>query len=112
VKLIKNQGFANGTALLGGRWNVGEGGLRVFLALKALAAIGFVVAGVTLLAGWVEGAVWVFVGAGLFSVLLDVLMWSLSFPELVITGLIIAVFVITVVLGVMWLEPRVASWFL
>jgi hypothetical protein len=42
---------------------------------------------------------------------LGVLAWSLSFPELVITGLIITVFIVSVALGVMWLKLGVACWF-
>jgi len=38
--------------LLGGRWDLGEGGIRVFGALWAAAAIGFVAAAAALLAGW------------------------------------------------------------
>jgi len=40
------------TTLLGGRWELGEGGIRVFGALWLIPAVGFGLAGAALMAGW------------------------------------------------------------
>jgi hypothetical protein len=106
--LVKSRESVGGTSLLGGRWNVGVGGMRAYLALLALSGIGFVVAGVVLLAGWVEGAVRAFIWAGSFSLLFSILWWPLSVWGIMV---VVVAFVFAIVLGVMWVEPRVAVWF-
>ena len=101
MKLTTIEGFAYKTTLLGGRWDLGEGGIQVFGALWALAAIGFVVAAVALLAGW---GWWqpVLVGVTLFSLVLTALDWSNAFAGAIIN---------IIILAVLWLGPRIASWF-
>lgn len=90
MKLTTIEGFAYKTSLLDGRWDLGEGGIRVFGALWALAAIGFVVAAVALVAGW---GWWqpVLVGVTLFSLVLTVLDWSNAFAGAIINIVILPV---------------------
>lgn len=106
--LVKNRESVGGTSLLGVRWNMGVGGIRTYLALVALSGIGFVVAGVVLFAGWVEGAMRVFIGAAFFSLLFSALLWPPSVWGIIV---VVLVFVFAIVLGVMWVEPRVGVWF-
>jgi len=108
------QGFAaHETTLLGGRWDVGGGGMRVWFMLHEFARMGTFAAAAALVAGWVEphvGAL-LFIGAGLFGSLLDGLVWPRFVWELAITMVIIVLSIIAVVLGVGWLEPHVDGWF-
>lgn len=46
------EGLPYKTTLLGGGWNEGEGGFRVCGLLWAVAAVGFVLTAVAVLAGW------------------------------------------------------------
>jgi hypothetical protein len=48
MKLGQIQGLPYKTTLLGGRWDLGERGIRVFGALWMLPAVGFVLAGAAL----------------------------------------------------------------
>ena len=100
MKLAKIEGLKYKTTLLGGRWDLGEGGIRVFGALWALAAVGFVAAAVALMVGW---SWWtpVLVGVTLYSLALCLLDWSSAFMGAIIDILI---------LGVLWLGPRIAGW--
>jgi len=52
LKLGTVDGLSYKTALLDGRWEVGESGMRVFGVLWALAALGFVLVATARLAGW------------------------------------------------------------
>ena len=101
MKLAEIKGLTYKTTLLGGRWDLGEGGIRVFGALWAVAAIGFVAAAVALLAGW---GWWrpVLVGVVLFSLALTTLDWSSAFRGAIIN---------IAILAVLWLGPRIVSWF-
>ncbi len=101
MKLTNIEGKTYKTTLLGGRWDLGEGGIRVFGALWAAVAIGFVAAAVALLAGWGWWQL-VLVGVVLFSLALTTLDWSNAFR-----GTIIDV----TILAVVWLGPRIGSWF-
>jgi hypothetical protein len=88
------------TTLLSGRWDLGEGGIRAFGALWAVAAIGFVVAAVALLAGWgwwQPTLIWV----ALFSLVLTALDWSNAYAGVIIN---------IVILAVLALGPRIAGW--
>jgi uncharacterized membrane protein len=74
----------------------------VFGALWAVAAVGFVIAGAALLAGWS----WrqpVLVGVTLFSLALTFLDWEIAFAGAVIN---------LVILVVLWLGPRLSIGFL
>jgi hypothetical protein len=52
TKLADVPGLPYKTMLRGGRWDVGEQGIQLFGALWTVAAIGFVVSSVALLARW------------------------------------------------------------
>lgn len=52
MKLGTVQGMAYKTTLLGGRWELGENGIRSYGALWAVAAIGFILAAIAMLFGW------------------------------------------------------------
>jgi hypothetical protein len=101
LKLANIEGLPYKTTLLGGHWDVGERGIRVFGALWAVAAVGFVVAAVALLAGW---AWWqpALVGVVLVSLVLTTLDWSNAFAGALMNSIILAV---------LWLGPRMAHWF-
>lgn len=66
------------TTLLGGRWHVGAGGMRIFSLLWLLAAVGFVAAAIALVMhqGWWLPAL---VGVTLLSLALCALDWSVAF---------------------------------
>ena len=60
MKLGQIQGLPYKTTLLGGRWDLGERGIRVFGALWVLPAVGFLLAGAALFvnhAAWVSFAI-------------------------------------------------------
>jgi hypothetical protein len=101
MKLAEIEGLTYKTTLLGGRWDLGEGGIGVFGVLWAVAAVGFVIAAVAWLVGW---GWWqpVLVGVTLFSLVLTVLDWSNAFMGAIIN---------VVILAVLWLGPRLAGWF-
>jgi hypothetical protein len=101
MKLGTVQGLKYKTTLLGGRCDLGESGIRAFGALWAVAAIGFVVAAVALVAGW---AWWqpALVGVALFSLVLTALDWSNAYAGMIIN---------IAILAVLALGPRIAGWF-
>jgi len=101
MKLGTIAGLPYKTTLLGGRWELGEGGIRAFGMLWAVAAIGFVVAAAALLAGW---AWWwpALLAVALFSLMLTALDWSNAYAGVMINILILAV---------LWLGPHIAGWF-
>ncbi|MBZ5498995.1 MAG: ABC transporter permease [Acidobacteriia bacterium] len=101
TKMATIEGLKYKTTLLGGRWDLGESGIRVFGALWAVAAVGFVVAAVALMAGWGWWQL-MLVGVGVFSLVLTVLDWSNAFAGAIINIAILA----AVLLG-----PRVVHWF-
>ncbi len=100
LKLGTLEAFSYKTTLLNRRWDLGETGIAVFGALWAVAALGFVIAAVALLAGW---SWWqpVLVGVTLTSLALTALDWNIAFAGANINILILAV---------LWLGPRVANW--
>jgi hypothetical protein len=100
MKLGAVQGLTYKTTLLGGRWDLGEGGIRIYGALWAAAAIGFVVAAMALLFGWTW---WkpVLTGVTLLSLTLTTLDWRDAKA-----GAILSV----VILAVLGLWPFVAKW--
>lgn len=101
LKLGSIEGFSYKTALLGRHWEVGERGMWIFSALWAVAAIGFVVAAVALLAewGWWKAQL---IGVTLFSLALNALDWSTAYAGFIIDS---------VILTVLGLGPRLATWF-
>jgi hypothetical protein len=100
MELTEIQGFSYKTTLLGGRWDLGDNGIRIFGALWVVPAVGFIVVAVALLAGW-EWWQPVLVAVTLFSLVLTVLDWSIAYAGIVIN---------TVILAAVWLGPRIASW--
>src|SRR5512143_1042510 len=88
------------TTLLGGSWSIGDRGIRVFGVLWAIPALGFVVAGVAMLAGWTLWPALTGVMAVL-SLVLTLLDWSVAYAGAVIN---------VVVLGMLWLGPVVSAW--
>jgi hypothetical protein len=80
---------------------LGANGIAVYGALWAVAAIGFVVAAVALLAGW---SWWrpVLIGVTLFSLALTALDWGVAYA-----GVIINIVILVVIL----LGPKIVNWF-
>jgi hypothetical protein len=99
MKLTEIQGFSYKTTLLGGRWDIGENGIRIFGALWAVPAVVFIVAAVALLAGW-EWWRLVLVAVTLLSLVLTILDWRIAYAGVVIN---------IVILAVIWLGPRITS---
>ena len=89
MKLGKVAGLPYKTALLGGRWELGEGGMRVFGALWVVPALGFIVAAAALGFGW---AWWkpLLLGVALLSLCLTVLDWSEAYAGAIVNILILA----------------------
>jgi hypothetical protein len=90
------QGLAYKTTLLGGRVDLGAGGIRVFGALWILPAIGFVAAALGLLEGWSWWSV-ALLAATLVSTMLTVLDWNVAFMGVIVDFTI---------LGALWLQLR------
>jgi hypothetical protein len=99
LQLATVQGLPYKTALLGGRWQVGDTGIHVFGALWLIPAIGFVVAAIALLVGW---AWWqpLLIGVTLVSLVLTLLDSSTAYAGVVIN---------IVILAVLLLVPRFAE---
>ena len=95
LKLGKIEGLPYKTTLLNGRWDLGERGMRVFGALWVLPALGFVLGGVAVLAGWTSWLPMV-TATTVFSLVLTVLDWQAAFAGAILNALI---------LGLIWLGP-------
>lgn len=90
MKLGQIKGLPYKTTLLGGRWQVGEEGIRVFGALWLVPTLGFVLAGSALLAnvpGWAPLAV----GAALVSLALSALDLKAAFAGALLNVLILTI---------------------
>lgn len=89
------------TAVLGGRWDLGAGGIAVYGVLWAVAAIGFVVAALAFWFGW---AGWqpLLLGVTLLSLVLTALDWDVAFAGVILN---------IAILALLWLGPRLAGWF-
>jgi hypothetical protein len=99
MKLGTVQGLTYKTTLLGGRWDLGEGGISVYGALWAAAAIGFVVAAIALLAGWG----WyrpVLMGVAVFSFALTALDWKVASAGAILN---------MVILAWLWFAPHIGK---
>ena len=88
------------TTLLGGRWELGAGGIRVFGALWLMPAVGFALAGTALVAGW-SWPTLLLVIVTLFSLTLTLLDWDRAFAGALFN---------TAILGVVWAGPSIAAW--
>jgi hypothetical protein len=101
LKSTTIKSLAYKTTLLGGRWDLGEGGIRVFGVLWAVAAIGFFVGAMALMAGW-NWWLFILVGVTLFSLVLTALDWSDAYAGAILN---------IVILAALWLGPRIVIWF-
>lgn len=99
MKLTEIQGFSYKTTLIGGRWNLGENGIRLFGALWIVPALGFILAAVALLAGW-EWFQPALIVVTLISLVLTALDYRIAYAGVVINILILV--------GI-WLGPRIIS---
>lgn len=101
MKLAPIQQLPYKTTVLGGRWDLGASGTTLYGALWAVAAIGFIAAAVGLLAGW---SWWqpMLLGVTLFSLVLTALDWGVAYAGVIVN---------IAILAVLWLGPRITSWF-
>lgn len=89
MKLGVVEGLTYKTTLLAGRWDLGEGGIRIYGALWAVAAVGFVAAATALLFGWFW---WkpVLAGVAAFSLALTALDWKVASAGVILNIVILA----------------------
>jgi hypothetical protein len=89
LRLGEVSGFSYKTTLFGNRWDVGPIGIGIFGAMWAVAALGFIVAAITMLIGssWSQP---VLIGVTVFSLLLTGLDWSLAFAGVALNLVILA----------------------
>ena len=100
LKLGEVQGLAYKTTVLGGRVDLGAGGIWVFGALWILPAIGFVAAALGLLEGWSWWGV-ALLAATIVSTVLTVLDWDVAFMGAIVD--------VAIVGAVLWFRVRVLS---
>ena len=102
MKLAEVQGLPYKTTLLGGRWELGAGGIAVYGALWAVAAVGFVVAALAFWLGW---SWWqpMLIGVTLFSLLLTFLDWHVAYAGVIVN---------LAILAVLWLGSPIVRWFI
>jgi hypothetical protein len=100
LRLAEVRGLPYRTTLLGGRWEPGDGGMRVVVGvLWTVAAVGFVAAAVAWLTGW-EAWRQALAAVALLSLSLTALDWSRAYVGVVVN---------LAVLAVLWLGPRVSA---
>jgi hypothetical protein len=89
MKLGTVQGLTYKTTLLGGRWDLGEGGISFYGALWAVAAIGFVVVAISMIFGW---SWWkpILAGVAAFSLALTALDWKVASAGAILNIIILA----------------------
>lgn len=99
MRLAEVQGLPYKTTVLGGRWDLGAGGIAAYGALWAVAAVGFVVVA---LAFWFGGAWWqpALVAVTLLSLVLTALDWNVAFAGAIVN---------LVILLWLWLGPRLRA---
>jgi len=88
MKLGNVEGLTYKTTLLGGRWDLGEGGMRVFGALWIIPAVGFVLAAAALGLGWPSWLA-LLVSVAVVSLVLTVLDWSNAYAGAVVNLIIL-----------------------
>jgi hypothetical protein len=81
------------TAVLGGRWELGAGGMRLYSVLWLIAAVGFVIVAAALIAGWSRWLPALFV-VTLLSLIVTALDWGPAFRGAIVNILILAVLLI------------------
>lgn len=89
LRLAEVPEFPYKTTLLGGRWDLGDAGIRVFGLLWAGAAIGFGIAAVALLRDWSSWRM-VLAIVTLSSLALTMLDWTVAYAGIVVNGAILA----------------------
>lgn len=101
MKLAVIQQLPYKTTVLGGRWDLGAGGIAVYGVLWGVAAVGFVVAALAFWLGW---AGWqpLLLGVTLLSLALTALDWDVAFAGVILN---------IVILALLGLGPRLTSWF-
>jgi hypothetical protein len=99
MKLGKIEELPYKTTLVGGRWELGESGIRVFGALWVVPAVGFVLGALALAMGWDWWRPLV-VGMALVSLILTVLDWGVAYAGAITNA---------VILGVVLLGPSLWS---
>jgi hypothetical protein len=87
------------TAILDGRWQIGAGGMRLYSVLWLLAAIGFVIGAIGVVAGW-EWASALLLAITLASLVITAFDWTPAFR-----GALIDI----VILAVLLLGPQIAA---
>ena len=93
LKLGRIENLPYKTTLLGGSWDIGDRGMRLFGALWVLPAVGFVLGGLALLAGWPW---WqpLLTAVAVVSLTLTVLDWSSAWAGAVLNVVVLAVVLI------------------
>lgn len=83
LQLAEIPEFPYKTTLLGGRWDLGPGGIRVFGLLWAGAAVGFLIAAAALA---LDRSPWrtILIGVTLFSLVLTTLDWTVAYAGIVV----------------------------
>ena len=90
MKLGSLDGFPYKTTILNGRIDLGESGIYIFGVLWALAAIGFVVTAVGLVAQWKWNPS-LLVGVSIFSLVLTGLDWEIASTGAIVNLAILAI---------------------
>jgi hypothetical protein len=101
LRLADIPGFAYKTTLLGGRVDLGNGGIRAFGMLWLLPAIGFALAALALLQEW-DWWRTVLLAVTLLSLGLTSLDWSVAFAGAIVN---------IAILAIVWLGPRMVGLF-
>jgi hypothetical protein len=92
LRLAEIPEFPYKTTLLGGSWNLGPSGIRVFGGLWAGAALGFWLGTLAFLMDWPTWRT-VLIRVTLFSLVLTTLDWTVAYAGLVVNlGILIALF--------------------
>lgn len=93
LRLAEVPEFPYKTTLLGGQWDLGGAGTRVFGLLWAGAALGFVVAA---MAFWQDWPAWrtILVGVTLVSLILTTLDWTVAYAGIVVNVAILAALIL------------------
>ena len=99
LRLADIQGFAYKTSVLGGRLDLGDGGVRAYGMLWLLAAIGFVLAALALMQGWDWWGP-ALLAVTLLSLGLTSLDWSVAFAGAIVN---------IVILVLLWLGRRMVG---
>jgi hypothetical protein len=94
LKLTTIPEFPYKTTLLGGRWDLGPGGIRMFGLLWAVVAAGFLGTALALLLDWTEWRALLLV-VTLGSLGLTVLDWTVAYAGIAVNGAILAALFVT-----------------